>query len=110
MPMPFRSGGATGIFAALLQAEAIAKREQVQDPNRFVSIVLLTDGENTVGPDIAAFKRDTAGGISARVFPILFGEASNADMSALAEYSGGRVFDGRKAALALVFKEIRGYQ
>ena len=102
--------GGTGIFAALLQAEAIAKREQVQDPNRFVSIVLLTDGENTVGPDIAAFKRDTAGGISARVFPILFGEASNADMSALAEYSGGRVFDGRKAALALVFKEIRGYQ
>ena len=49
-------------------------------------------------------------GVPARVFPILFGEASHTEMEALAQFTGGRVFDGRKAALAQVFKEIRGYQ
>jgi Ca-activated chloride channel family protein len=45
-----------------------------------------------------------------RIFPILFGEASNTEMATLAQLSGGRVFDGRRAALSLVFKDIRGYQ
>jgi Ca-activated chloride channel family protein len=102
--------GGTAIFAALLQAEALAAQERKQDPDRYVSIVLLTDGENNAGPDLAAFRSQLAGGVAARVFPILFGEASSAEMAALAEFTGGRVFDGRKSALALVFKEIRGYQ
>jgi Ca-activated chloride channel family protein len=40
----------------------------------------------------------------------LFGEANSDDMNAVANITGGRAFDGRKAALAQVFKEIRGYQ
>jgi Ca-activated chloride channel family protein len=102
--------GGTAIYAALLEAEAIAAEERRLDPNRLVSIVLLTDGENNVGPDLQGFRDRLAGGVSARVFPILFGEASTADMEALAQFTGGRVFDGRKARLAGVFKEIRGYQ
>jgi len=31
-------------------------------------------------------------------------------MVELANLTGGRAFDARKASLALVFKEIRGYQ
>jgi Ca-activated chloride channel family protein len=31
-------------------------------------------------------------------------------MTALAQFTGGRVFDGRKVRLASLFKEIRGYQ
>ena len=102
--------GGTGIYAALLQAQALAAAERQRDPERFVSIVLLTDGENTAGPDLASFRTQLKAGVTARVFPILFGEASNADMTALAEFTGGRVFDGRRAALGRVFKEIRGYQ
>ena len=102
--------GGTGIYAALLSADALAKRERERDADRFVSVVLLTDGENTNGPDLAEFRKRTAGGVSARVFPIMFGEASSADMQALADATGGRLFDGRKSSLALVFKEIRGYQ
>lgn len=127
--------GGTAIYAALLQAEALAARERNAEPNRYVSIVLLTDGENNVEPDFDHFRaqmnaprptdvvrppRGTSkvaephslvnASPPARVFPILFGEASNADMDALAQLTGGRVFDGRKAALSLVFKEIRGYQ
>jgi Ca-activated chloride channel family protein len=102
--------GGTGIYAALLQAQAIAAREHQGDADRFVSVVLLTDGENNVAPDLAGFRTQYASGAAVRIFPILFGEASNADMTALAELSGGRVFDGRSASLARVFKEIRGYQ
>ena len=102
--------GGTAIYAALLQAQALAAEERQREPERYVSIVLLTDGENTAGPDFGAFKSQLAGGVPARVFPILFGEASNAAMADLAQFTGGRVFDGRKAALGLVFKDIRGYQ
>ena len=102
--------GGTGIYAALLQAQAIADRERALDANRFVSVVLLTDGENNVAPDLAAFRSKLAPGAEVRTFPILFGEASNAEMASVAEASGGRVFDGRKSSLAVVFKEIRGYQ
>ena len=102
--------GGTAIFDALLQAEAVASDERLKDEERFISIVLLTDGENNVGADIATFRSRLTGGVPARVFPILFGEASHTEMEALAQFTGGRVFDGRKAALAQVFKEIRGYQ
>lgn len=102
--------GGTGIYAALLQAQALAAEEHRRDPERYVSVVLLTDGENTTGPDLAAFKSQLGSSAPARVFPILFGEASHAEMATLAQITGGRVFDGRKAALSLVFKDIRGYQ
>ncbi len=105
-----RVRGGTAIYAALLRAEELARQELRKDPGRAVSIVLLTDGENNVGPDLKLFQQELGGGAPARVFPILFGEASPADMAALAQYTGGRMFDGRKAALAQVFKEIRGYQ
>lgn len=102
--------GGTGIYAALLEAEAIATKERAGDPNRFVSIVLLTDGENNNGPDLKAFQAQIGAQAAARIFPILFGEGNTADMGALAHGTGGKTFDGRKEALALVFKEIRGYQ
>jgi Ca-activated chloride channel family protein len=45
-----------------------------------------------------------------KVFPILFGEGSPTELQALAEMTGGRVFDSRSKPLPVVFKEIRGYQ
>jgi Ca-activated chloride channel homolog len=105
-----RTRGGTGIYAALLDAQAIAEQERRQDPDRFVSIVLLTDGVNNQAPDLNTYRGQLMKAQRAQVFPILFGEASSADMSEVAQLTGGRVFDGRKASLALVFKEIRGYQ
>jgi Ca-activated chloride channel family protein len=102
--------GGTGIYAALLQAQALAAQERQREPDRQVSIVLLTDGVNNQGPNLAAFENMAVDLKAVLIFPILFGEASVADMSTLAELTGGRVFDGRKAALPVVFKEIRGYQ
>ena len=47
---------------------------------------------------------------SIRVFPIVFGKADAEQMKALAEATGGKAFDAKAGSLAMVFKDIRGYQ
>lgn len=107
--------GGTAIYDALAQAQQQARAELRADPDRFVSIVLLTDGANNTGRDYGQFEREQdaerkAGAPLVRVFPIIFGEARSSEMEALAQLTGGRAFDARQAPLPLVFKEIRGYQ
>ncbi|SOD29950.1 Ca-activated chloride channel family protein [Variovorax sp. YR752] len=105
------ANGGTAIYSALAVAEEVARKEQQREPDRFVSIVLLTDGENNAGLKPREFReRYAAGGLPARIFPILFGEANVSEMQEIAQLSGGREFDGRKLQLGQVFKEIRGYQ
>lgn len=102
--------GGTAIYSALDQAERIADQEARGDPDRFVSIMLLTDGENNEGLKFNEFRDRWQARRPARVFPILFGEGNVGEMKALAELTGGRTFDARQTALSQVFKEIRGYQ
>lgn len=80
----------------------------------FTSIVLMTDGENTTGTDAAGFDR-FYGSLSGErreipVFPILFGDSDRAELTHIAELTGGRLFDARKGSLDGAFEEIRGYQ
>lgn len=113
-----QANGATAIYDALAQAHQVAAEELKRDANRFISIVLLTDGENNRGRSLREFSAERqqweqAHGphaASVRVFPIIFGEADARDMQAVATLTGGRAFDARKSSLAQVFKEIRGYQ
>ncbi len=105
-----KADGGTAIYSALAVAEDLAREEQRSDPDRFVSIVLLTDGQNNAGLNPEEFQARYANGLPARIFPILFGEGNAAEMHQLAKSSGGREFDGRRLVLAQVFKEIRGYQ
>ncbi|MGH8446022.1 MAG: substrate-binding domain-containing protein [Solimonas sp.] len=105
--------GGTAIYSTLLYTLRLAGEAQRDEPERFYSVVLMTDGENTNGIDFQNFRRQwqklgDAKGI--RVFPILFGESQADEMKALAEMTGGRTFDGRKESLDKVFREIRGYQ
>lgn len=102
--------GGTAIFSALDAAETLAAEERRNDPDRFISIVLLTDGENNRGMSFEDFRARYAAQAPAPVFPIVFGEANQSQMQALAALTGGREFDGRRARLAQVFREIRGYQ
>ncbi|RQO45081.1 VWA domain-containing protein [Variovorax sp. KBW07] len=104
------ANGGTAIYSALAAAEELARQEQLREPDRFVSIVLLTDGENNSGLKLHEFRERYAKGLPARIFPILFGEANASEMQQIAQLSGGREFDGRKLQLGQVFKEIRGYQ
>lgn len=102
--------GGTAIFSALDAAEQLAAEERKADAERFISIVLLTDGENNQGMSFEDFRARYERQAPAPIFPIVFGEANPSQMQGLASLTGGREFDGRKARLAQVFREIRGYQ
>jgi Ca-activated chloride channel homolog len=106
-------GGSTAIYDALEKAYALAQEQITADPDRFTSIVLMTDGLNNAGDDLARFQTFLTGRTPAQkavpVFPILFGEGSVDDMTAIAQASGGRTFDARGAGLEQAFKQIRGY-
>jgi Ca-activated chloride channel homolog len=110
--------GGTAIYSTLQTAYILAQQELAHDPDRVVTVVLLTDGENNQGIPYEDFRArfDAAEGAEGstahmvRTFPILFGEASSKELDEIAQLTGGRSFDGRNANLSNVFKEIRGYQ
>jgi Ca-activated chloride channel family protein len=105
--------GGTAIYDGLQAAYRIAEQQIAADPDRFTSIVLMTDGENTSGTDIEAFRAFAGARPPALrdvpVFCVLFGETDADEMEEVARLTGGRTFDARTAPLAEVFKEIRGY-
>lgn len=105
--------GATAIYDALAAVYPQAEAEQRQG-KRNVAVILLTDGANTHGQNLAQFAGRlaslTPGAGKVPIYPILFGEANVAEMNDLAALSGGQVFDARAASLAKVFKKIRAFQ
>ena len=108
------AGGGTAIYDALETAYAIAGQDKAADPNRFYSVVLMTDGENNNGRDANQFQtfyRSASPQIqSIKCFAVIFGEASPKALNDVAGLTGGRTFDARNVSLPTVFKEIRGYQ
>ncbi len=106
--------GGTAIFSALESAYQYAEELQRQDPNRYYSIVLMSDGENNEGISDNEFQSfynrltQTTKGI--RTFTILFGDADESTMNNLASLTGGRMFNAKSESLSLIFKQIRGYQ
>ncbi|WP_432495761.1 VWA domain-containing protein [Kineococcus auxinigenes] len=113
-----RAEGGTAIHDSLRVAYEEALSVLESDPERFVSVTLFTDGENTDGGTLADFRawhgRQAAAGrpvASVPTFVIVFGEADPAEMAELAALTGGETFAaGGAADLAGVFEEIRGYQ
>jgi Ca-activated chloride channel family protein len=110
----FQPDGGTALYQAVIQAYREAVAARAAEPGRYVTIVVLTDGENNGRYRLDDFRRmhqglgEEKGGV--KVFPILFGEGNVDEMTELANLTGGRTFDARKQALAVVFKDIRGYQ
>jgi Ca-activated chloride channel family protein len=109
-----KAGGGTAIYDALIRAFDMAGRAKATDPNRFYSVVLMTDGENNNGANSGQFRNwyNSASSEvrSIKCFAVIFGEASPQELNDVATLTGGRTFDARSASLATVFKEIRGYQ
>ena len=113
-----QADGGTAIYSSLAQAyrylENVREEDQSRSQERYYSIVLMSDGENTEDTTLRDFERFFTGlAPTTRViktFPVLFGNANEEEMIEVAELTGGRVFDGRSEALSLVFKQIRGYQ
>lgn len=109
-----RADGGTAIYDSLADAYDVAVQQRTERADTFVSVVLMTDGQNSHGSGLDDFTRyyrahaDEFGGIP--TFVVLFGDSDEAEMSAVAQLTGGRVFDGRGDGLASAFKDIRGYQ
>ncbi len=105
--------GGTAIYSALMEAYRQIGEAQRSEPDRFYSVVLLTDGaSNQGGTEQAFFKflsQLPAETRAVRTFPVLFGESDQAAMERLAQRTGGQTFNGM-ASLAHAFKQIRGYQ
>jgi Ca-activated chloride channel family protein len=104
----------TAIYDALIHAFTLAGAAKAVDPNRFYSVVLMTDGENNSGAsssDFQSWYHSASPEVqSIKCFAVIFGEASPAELTAIAKLTGGTTFDARSASLSIVFKEIRGYQ
>jgi Ca-activated chloride channel homolog len=109
-----RMAGGTALFDSVLAGLQHMLDERKRNPDYQYSVVAFTDGVNNSGRDLAGFKRayaelpEDVRGIP--VFMVLFGEASEGDLKALVELTGGRVFDARKTPLYQVFKDIRAFQ
>ncbi len=104
-------GGNTAVYDSLV--EAYRSLDAAKDKDRFVSIVLMTDGESNRGKDLAAFKkylRTRGSAPRVAVFPIMLGEAAESPMKELATATGGALWDARNADLTKAFCQIRGYQ
>src|ERR1700680_531497 len=97
----------------MYRASQRAAQRKPADPNRFYSIVLMTDGENNSGRDGNQFIQDfhnlPEDAQKIKAFTVLLGEANPDQLKQLADLSGGQVFDSRKTPLTVVFKQIRGY-
>jgi Ca-activated chloride channel homolog len=104
----------TAIYDALERAYSLAVEQKAQRPDTFVSIVLMTDGENQDGATIDDFRRFYAGlsgdAASIPTFVVLFGNGNVDELTGVADLTGGKVFDALNGDLASAFREIRGYQ
>ncbi len=108
------AGGGTAIYDSLTEAYTIAVSQKKERPDTFVSIVLMTDGENNAGADVNQFSDfyrqlgSDASGIP--TFVVLFGEGNVQELTSVATLTGGKTFDALNGDLAGAFQEIRGYQ
>ena len=107
-----RAAGGTAIYDSLEEAYRTAVQQRTDRPDTYVSVVLMTDGENTAGESFADFRQHypglDAGGIPC--FVVLFGDASVDEMTQVATLTGGQTFDALNGDLAQAFQDIRGYQ
>jgi Ca-activated chloride channel family protein len=111
-----KPAGGTAIYDSLQAAYRIAEQEIAADPDRITSIVLLTDGANTRGSDLEAFRAFAASLPTALrdvpTFCVLFEEGQWTglvdiqEMEEVARLTGGRMFNAG-TPLADVFRAIR---
>lgn len=102
----------TAIWSALDHAYRKASDIARDHPGQPISIVLMTDGENTSGITRQEFERRYAARAEAvrgvPTFPLRFGEADTAELTRAARTTGGRMVDAGARSLPDAFKEIRG--
>lgn len=109
-----RADGGTAMYDGLLTAYGRAADDMKSHPERYYTVVVMTDGQNNNGATSRDFHEWLAKQSPAlrkvKTFTVLFGEGNEQELMAVADATGGKFFDSRKTTLAAIFKEIRGYQ
>ncbi|HEY2643151.1 MAG TPA: VWA domain-containing protein [Galbitalea sp.] len=109
-----QADGNTDIYGSLHKAYSLAIKQAAERPNTFVSVVLMTDGENNSGWSsdqfVKYYKSLGAAGKSIPAFVVLFGDGDKQALTDIATLTGGQVFDARNGDLTAAFQAIRGYQ
>jgi Ca-activated chloride channel homolog len=106
-------GDATAVWSALDHGYRTAAATRAADPDRAVSIVLMTDGENNAGLTYEEFVRryealPAAVRSGVHTYPVHFGDADAGALRRVAVKTGGRMVDAADSSLSEAFKEIRG--
>jgi Ca-activated chloride channel family protein len=108
------ASGGTAIYSSLQSAYELVDQAQRQDPDRYYSILLMSDGKSNEG-----ISQDRFGSFYGSLpedlqrvptFTVAFGRADEAELAEIAEITGGRLFDAKQESLSQIFKQIRGYQ
>lgn len=106
--------GGTAIYDSVTEAYKIALKQKAERPGTFISIVLMTDGENTEGSTANQFenrfKQIGENAIGIPTFVVQFGNGDPAELKGIADLTGGQIFDASNGDLTRAFREIRGYQ
>ena len=98
--------GSTALYKASIKAIELLRNE---DSNKYnVSVILMTDGNANVGSFSQLksaynyYKKDIP------IYSITFGNASQTELTEIAELTNAKVFDGRENLID-AFKEVTGY-
>lgn len=106
--------GQTAMYDALVTGYEQLISAAAQDPNRMVSMVLVTDGSRTSGRSLDDLLRYRAGLPESiqqvRILPVLVGDADPTEMTRLAEQTRGQVLDARQRGLVEAFQQARSQQ
>ena len=103
-------GAMSGTYTHKALLQALAKAKTYAGTGKYhTSIILMSDGEATdaLRDFFQTVDREHIGR-DIPIYTILFGEAKERDMKALAEGMAGKMFDGRKD-VAKAFREAKGY-
>lgn len=98
--------GGTNIYDTVTEAITLLDEEDTEKYN--VSIVLMTDGEGNDGDYSKMYDTIINAENKIPVYSIMFGNASNRQLTNIADLTSGKVFDGRTNLLD-AFKAVRGY-
>ncbi|MEZ5337104.1 MAG: VWA domain-containing protein [bacterium] len=104
----FAGGGNTNIYAPVARGVELI-RELGGSERHFPAVILLTDGQSNEGSfSVLRAALDGNGMHNVPVFSIVFGAASEEQLQEISDYTGGRVFDGKKD-LVKAFRQAKGY-
>jgi Ca-activated chloride channel family protein len=103
-----KPGGGTDMYTPVLRAFQLMGGYNAAD---YISaVIVMTDGESEdyFREFSGIYQANSLGSLDLPVFSIMFGDANQTQLDALAELTRARVFDG-KTDLTAAFKNAKGY-